>query len=578
MNNVYQYIILIVLLFGIKMSANAQSIESIISAPILSMTGGVSVNNISTFTYNDSLITNPFALYLTGNLNFSFFNVLNLPLSFAYTNQKFSKDISLPINRFSLSPSYKWVKLYAGYASMTFSPYSLSGHEFFGGGVELSPNNGLKVSAMFGRLKKSSSGEDNETEPSYRRLGGGFKVEYQHKKIGAGVNIFKAQDIISSAHFPNPDSIPILPQDNLTGGVNFNISAIKNIVLIGEYGFSALNRNIYKGGDKFRLLNTDGDLSLYHAAKAQITFTHKIGNIGATYEYVVPNYTTLGTYYMTNDFENITANFSTSIKKFNVAANIGYQRNDLNKQKNSRTARLIYSGNFSGSIAEKFSFVLTFSNLHSYLYINDVYSQVTQTNPFQNLDTLNVTQLSFNSSLNADYSLQNTKDQRQNISMNLTYQRSSENQQYSRFSGNDIINTMLGYQFSLAPTQLSVSSSIIYNYNKMPEQKFTQAITLSLSVQKSFVKVLRSALSFGYSNMSSQDGHLSDVLNIRLTGGYTLVKKHNFNLATTILYTKNNAKNEVKKRTQYVINLSYSYSFGAEVGRKGKKLTFKGNF
>ena len=104
------------------MSANAQSIESIISAPILSMTGGVSVNNISTFTYNDSLITNPFALYLTGNLNFSFFNVLNLPLSFAYTNQKFSKDISLPINRFSLSPSYKWVKLYAGYASMTFSP------------------------------------------------------------------------------------------------------------------------------------------------------------------------------------------------------------------------------------------------------------------------------------------------------------------------------------------------------------------------------------------------------------------------------------------------------------------------
>ena len=128
--------------------------------------------------------------------------------------------------------------------------------------------------------------------------------------------------------------------------------------------------------------------------------------------------------------------------------------------------------------------------------------------------------------------------------MNLTYQRSSENQQYSRFSGNDIINTMLGYQFSLAPIQLSVSSSISYNYNKMPEQKFTQAITLSLSVQKSFVKVLRSALSFGYSNMSSQDGHLSDVLNIRLTGGYTLVKKHNFNLSTTILYTKNNAPNE----------------------------------
>jgi hypothetical protein len=503
-------------------------------------------------------------------LNFSFFGEVNLPLSFAYTNQQLTKNVSLPFNRFSIAPSYKWVKMYAGYTSMQFSPYSLAGHELFGGGVELSPDNGWRVSALFGRLKKASNGDD-ENEPAYRRMGGGFKVEYQKGDFDVGINLFKAQDIPSSAH---PDSVEAMPQENLTGSLNIAVNLVENLRLSGEYGVSALNRNIYASGDRLRLLAKDGDLAVFHAVKSQLTYTHDIGSVGTTYERVAPNYMTLGAYYMTNDFENMTANFTTTIKKVNIALDGGYQRNNLNRQKNNTTSRVIYSGNISSNVTEKLNISANFSNVQSYLYVNDVYSQVTQTNEFQNLDTLNVTQLNYSASLNSSYLLQSTKEQRQNVGLNLMYQRSAEAQQYSRFSGNDIYNASLSYQFSLLPIKLNLSTSMNYNYSQAPDNTYTQALTYSLSLQKTLFEELKSALTATYSDMSNRTGRLSQVLNLRLSESYVLAQKHNMNLSLSMIYSEAAART----RLQYAVNLSYSYAFSVVVARKDKKLKWSANF
>jgi hypothetical protein len=552
-----------------------------IKAPILNITGGVSANGIFTIVPNDSLARkNPFAFFLSGNLNFGLFGVVNVPLSFTYTNQKFSKSASLPFNRFALSPSYKWVKVYAGYTSMSFSPYTLSGHELMGGGIELTPDNGLKVSALFGRMKKANS---DSNDLAYRRMGGGFKVEYQKEKFGIGVNIFKAQDIKNTLTFANTDSITLLPQDNLTGGVNVTLNVIKGLRFLAEYGFSVLNRNILEQSNKFELIKTGGDLAVYHAGKAQLTYSHKIGTLGGTYEYVAPNYTTLGAYYMTNDFQNITANLSTNIKKIAIALDAGYQQNNLDRQRNSTTSRFIYSGNVSGVfLSDRFNFALSFSNMQSYLYINDVYSEITQTTPFQNLDTLNVTQLNYTASVNMGYAIENAKERRQSINTNFSFQRSAETQQYSNLAGSNIYNAGLNYQLSLSQSELNASAGINYNYTQMPngmqEKMFSQAITYSVMLSKNFFKELKTAFSVAYSDMDNEKGRLSDVLNVRLSGSYTLAKKHNFNLAATVLYTANSVVGTVQKRTQYVINASYAYSFGMTLTRKDKKLHFDSNF
>ncbi|MDR0231205.1 MAG: hypothetical protein LBI82_03705 [Dysgonamonadaceae bacterium] len=572
---------IIICLMALTASFNlmAQDIEAIVQAPVLATTGGISVSQIATFTPGDSIANdNPYALFLSGNLNFNLFGTVSVPLTFAYTNQQLAGSVSLPFNRFSIAPSYKWVKVYAGYASMQFSPYSLAGHELFGGGVELTPDNGFKISAIYGRLKRYTLFEEDGTDPSFRRMGGGFSVEYKKDRFDVGINIFKAQDLLSSEYLTHPDSVDIMPQDNLTGSVKVGFNITKELQLSTEYGISALNRNINSGGNatgnSFHLLETEGDLAVFRAMKTRLTYTQPIGSIGGTYERVDPNYTTLGAYYMTNDYENITANIATTVKKFNIALDGGYQRDNLENQKTNTASRIIYSANISSALTEKLNMAFSLSNVQSYVYINDVYSQVTQTNQFQNLDTLNVTQLNYTLSLNTSYLLQSTEEKRQSVNLNVMYQKSAEAQQYSRFSGNDIYNTAISYQYSLIPIKLNASTSVSHNYNKMPENGYTQAFTYNLSLQKVFFNELRSSLSATYSNMTNQDGKLSDVVNLRLSEGYVLAKKHNFNLSLTMLYSESN----VKTRTQYAVNLSYAYNFGATLSRKDKKLKMDYSF
>ncbi|MDR1527830.1 MAG: hypothetical protein LBS46_09235 [Dysgonamonadaceae bacterium] len=559
------------------LGTKAQDIESVIQAPLLSTNGGIAMNHIFTLTPGDTTVSHPYAFYLSGNLNFNFLDVVGIPLSFAYTNQQLTKNVSLPFNRFSLAPSYKWMKVYAGYTSMHFSPYSLAGHELFGGGVELTPDNGLKISAVYGRLKKQSFGAD-DTDPSFRRMGGGFSVEYKKEQFDVGVNLFKAQDLLSSEYLAHPDSLDVLPQDNLSGSIKAGISFIKNLRLTTEYGISALNRNINPygnaTGNRFRMLETEGDLAVFHAVKTQLTYTQPAGSIGATYEKVDPNYTTMGAYYMTNDYENMTANFSTVIKKVNIAVNGGYQRDNLSNQKNNTSSRIIYSANVSSNLTEKLSFAFNLSNLQSYVYINDIYDRVTQTNEFQNLDTLNVTQLNYTASLNSSYVLQSAKEQRQSLNLNFMYQKSAEAQQYSRFSGNDIYNTGVSYQLSVLPLKLTASASVSHNYNRMPEDMFTQAMTYNVSLQKTFFENLKSALTATCSRMSNQEGKLSNVMNIRISEGYVLAQKHNFNLSLTLLHSDN----LTKKRLQYAANLSYAYNFNITVSRKDRRLKLDYDF
>lgn len=559
------------LALSLSLSTKAQDIETMVSAPLLNTTGSISAGNISTFVPGDSLANSPFAMFLSGNLNFNLLGTINIPLSFAYTNKQLSKNASLPFNRFSLSPSYKWIKLYAGYTSMHFSPYSLAGHELLGGGVELSPKGGWKINALFGRMQNVAS-SSGDTLPVYRRMGGGLKVEYQQEKYTVGANIFKAQDIQHSLPQNNTDSLA-RPQDNLTGSINITLQLIKKFQVTTEYGFSAINRNIYGTNGKFRLLNTHGDMAVYHALKARAGYQDKIGSAGVSYEYVAPNYATLGAYYMTNDFENITLNMASTIKKISLAFDAGYQRNNLDKQKNSTTTRFIYSGNVSGNVSEKLNCALAFSNMQSYQYINNIYSQVTQTTQFQNLDTLNVTQLNLTASLNAGYTLQSSKEQRQGININFTYQRTAEGQQYAAYSGSNIYNTILAYQYSLVSRQFNASVSVSHNYNPMPGNVFSRAMTYGLNVSKGFFRDLKTAASTTYSNMNNEKGTLSNVLNLRLSSGYVLAKKHSLNMAVTLL----NTQSPEKYRTQYQMNLSYAYSFGVRIEKKEKKFNIKGD-
>jgi len=310
-------------------------------------------------------------------------------------------------------------------------------------------------------------------------------------------------------------------------------------------------------------------LAYYYAFKSNASYTTKIGAIGASYERVSPNYKTLGAYYFNNDFENITANISTSIKQwFNIAMDVGYQRDNLSGQKTNESSRLIYSANANTKLSDRLNLGVSFSNLQTYVNIRDIYNQITQTNEFQNLDTLSFTQLNMTISANLNYVIQATKQKRQNINIGFAYQEASQVQADDQsYSGNKIYNSTISYLFSLIPQRLNISSTVNYNKNQLPEM-IMSVTSFNLTIQKAFFEQLKLSLNGSYSNSSNQDETLAKIVNIRLTGGYTLYKKHSFNLSLAMV----NANGVQGNRTQYSANLTYNFMFNHEFKRRKEKL------
>lgn len=573
MSQLYKITLSLLILF-ISINLNAQDIEEVINANPLVVNGGVSFNQIGNYSPQDTTGSiDPYSYFLSGNINANLYGVINLPFSFAFTNSEISHSLPQPFNRFSLSPSYKWITAHIGYASMNFSPYTLAGHEFLGVGLELSPSNSLKISTMYGRLKKSVAPDTLGTQPSFKRMGSGLKLDYMNKKIDASINFFKAKDDIGSISFNPNDSIVVQPEDNFSAGAMVKLKMIENLSLSAEYAFSIINQDISSsdsiGNSSDFIIEQYGDKSFYYAFKTNLSYNTKIGAIGTSYERVSPNYRTLGAYYFNNDFENITANFSTTIKKrVNIALDAGYQKDNLNDQKTNRTSRLIYSANASAKLSKRMNLGLSFSNLQTYVHIRDIYDQITQTNEFQNLDTLSFTQLNLTTSANINYILKANKRQRQNINLGFTYQEASQQQEDDEsFTGSRIYNSNASYLFSLIPQRLNISTTVNYNRNEMPDNKM-DVTSVNLSVQKAFFEQLKVSFNSSYNYSSNQEGKIADIINVRFTGGYTLQKKHNFNLS--IAMVSNSGIQGT--RTQYSANLAYNFMFNFQVRGKNKSV------
>src|SRR5690606_6444178 len=159
--------------------AYGQNLEEIGLKKGINFNGSINLNTVGYHVTGIEQRRDPFNWFLTGSLNVDLFGY-SAPLSFSYSNT--NKSFSQPFNQFSFAPSYKWAKAYIGYNSMTFSNYTLAGHIFLGGGLELSPGN-WRISTMYGRLKKEVPFHLEDSlryhDASYKRMGYGLKLGYE---------------------------------------------------------------------------------------------------------------------------------------------------------------------------------------------------------------------------------------------------------------------------------------------------------------------------------------------------------------------------------------------------------------
>jgi hypothetical protein len=574
MSRFYRVSIFSVFCFTLVSSAFAQNLEEIGKANPIKITGGVSLNQIF---YTASGINNrrdPYTYFASGNVNFSLYG-WSVPLSFSLSNQNTS--FQQPFNQYSLHPTYKWVTAHAGYISMSYSPYTVNGHIFLGGAVDLAPEGNWKFSALYGRFLKAVQPESDTAgiitnTPAFKRMGYGLKTSYSKNGSFVDLIVFHARDEVGSIALL-PDSLGILPEENLVVSLGAGKTFFEHFVLKGELASSALSRDILaeEGEHTHPLANMSFlytprlSSSYYKAFKTSLTYQQDAYSFGVGYERIDPQYRTLGAYYFNSDLESITVNGAAALwqGKMNVAVSAGTQRDNLDKSKVSTMRRMVGSLNVNYIPNQKLNLSASYSNFQTYTNIRSQFVNINQLTPYDNLDTLNYTQISQNITATATYALGNSKERRQSISFNANVQDAADKQgEVTQNSGSQFYNLNAGYMYNMVPQNLTVSVAFNGNLNESPSIS-TKTLGPTASVSKSFFdRKLRATMSSSYNNTYTNSQRVSTILNGRINGSYTIQKKHNLNLSLVAVNRESKRESSAQSFTEFTGTLGYSYAFG----------------
>ena len=533
----------------------------------ITFNGGLSAGNVF-YSGNQQSGRQDWTYYLNGSLNLNIYGQVNIPINVNITN--LGKDLSYPSlpNRFSIHPTYKWATGHIGDVSMTFSSYTLAGHQFTGVGVDLTPGK-FKISAMNGRLLKRVDYDYDEPAimPNYKRMGYGAKLQYDEEKYSVGMIYFGAHDQKEDKMYHTLDSLGIPPAKNTALSWNATLNLIENMSFNVEYAMSFFTRDSRAPKESNNFIDDifarKTSTSVYHAINARVNYQLKKNTIGLGYERIDPDYKTLGAYYFNNDYENITLNFARPFlrdDKANVAVSFGVQRDNLDNKKEETSNRYVGSVNLNYNPTEDLQTSLNFSTFQSYRNIKSQFDYINETSPYDNLDTLKFTQLSQNLDASIMYTYKKTEKQVQRVSLNVSYQESADRQGGISLPGNvsRFVNAAIGHGIQFVPKGISISSSInaSYNYGGAME---SYTIGPMVGVTAAFFKrTLTTGLSTSY-NMNIDGSTIrARVLNCRANAAYRIKKKHSLNAS---MVWQNRDIKDKRKTDAVTTTIAYAYSF-----------------
>ena len=536
-------------------AASAQNVEEILEfrkKKPLKISGSISAN-VTQFNSTPKQSRQSFTYQLSGSINMSLYELLNIPISFNLNNYgaKFSYP-SLP-NRLSLHPSYKWVRAHIGDVSMSFSPYTLNGHQFTGAGIELTPGR-WQISAMGGRLLRRVDADslNPSIRPNYERWGYGAKVRYEANKFALGGTVFMAKDKMSNISF-DTDALGIYPKGNIAIGLEGSLSIIKDLKLSLEYSLSIMQRDLRVK-----------EKSYYHAFKAELAYSFLGNTIGIGYERISPDYETLGAYYFNNDYENFTINYSRNFfeNKMSIALSGGVQRDDLSGQKQEKNKRFVGSANINFTPSEKFSASVSLSSYQAHRNIKSSFDYINERTPYENLDTLRFTQLNNSIDMNLNWRLRNSETQAHIISATASYQEAADKQGRYIMPGNltRFMNLGANYGIDFTPLDFSVTAGINAS-NNYASRKNVLTIGPTLTCSKHlFKKALTTGLTLSFNQTQEAGRKLATIYNVRWHANYRFLKRHGLN-ASVAYQHRSLSEVTLTNSSSLTSQISYSYSF-----------------
>ena len=533
----------------------AQNVEEVLEfrkKKPFKISGSISAN-ATQFNSTPKQSRQSFTYQLSGSVNLSLYELLNIPLSFNLNN--YGSNFSYPSlpNRLSLHPSYKWIRAHIGDVSMSFSPYTLNGHQFTGVGIELSPAR-WRVSAMGGRLlrKVDIDASNPAIRPNYERWGYSVKAGYDGEKFSVGGTIFTARDKQRDISF-DADALGIYPKGNIAIGVEGSLNVIKDLKLSLEYGLSIMQRDL-----------RTKERNHYHAFKGDLTYSLLGNTIGVGYERISPDYETLGAYYFNNDYENATLNYSRNFFKdrLSLALSGGVQRDDLSNQKQERNKRFVGSANINFTPNDKFTASISISSYQAHRNIKSSFDYINERTPYENLDTLRFTQLNNSIDMNLNWRLRNRETQSHTLSANASYQEAADKQGRYIMPGNltRFMNLGANYGIDFTPLDFSVTAGINAS-NNYASRKNVLTIGPTLTCSKHlFKKALTTGLTLSFNQTQEAGRKLATIYNARWHANYRFLKRHGLN-ASLAYQHRSLSEATLTNSSSLTSQISYSYSF-----------------
>lgn len=539
-----------------------QDLSNIKNAPAVKITGNL--NGAFNYTLSNASNIPPIG-YNTGvNINFNFFNAVNIPLNFAYSSYGSSFN-TISINRFGISPSYKSLMVHAGHRSYVLSPYLMTGMTVFGGGIEFTPAK-FNLLAFYGKVSDpyTLSNEFLNFKDTRVEL-------YDRYVYGIRIGIGKATNRISIAAFHAEDAVnsgttDTLRKYNIKGKENFALSTDMTqtlfdiITLSGSGAVSILtndvegkafeDKNAAEWVNKVSFLSNINSTSRYaFAYDAKLSVRLNTFNVGVRYQHIDPYYSSLGVTYLQNNFDNYLLDMSGSLfkSKLNLFSSFGLQNVNASGYTGLPQKRIVANFNANLTISKALNLMGNYSNM-----VQNSTVKVEEVN-----DSLRITTNNRGWSGAVYFRPGKEKQPPHLIAVNLSSNTFDviNSDTISLSSTND--NLGLDYKYTMR-NKWSFGGGFMYNQSNSNTLPSVKRYGITLSLGKTLTKELHFKANGAYrinETESIQDGY---VINSSVGLSYQLKKTHRFSVNATQLIRKTTVL-AAKQETRFRVNYNYSF-------------------
>jgi hypothetical protein len=551
-------------------SISQNTISTIAKSDPLIITGAIGTQN----TYYNSSIgsgyRSPWANSFYANLNVSVYG-FTMPFAFYYSNNNSSWNF--PHFSFHIDPTYKNWRGHLGRSNMALSTYIMN-MSFNGVGVEYNAQK-LRFGVFYGQLRNAINDDPSDPSarsPQYSRLGWGFKVGYGSSRTFLDLSLLRAYDRLNSVDEYWQQRIA--PQDNVAIALRGGLGVTRWLSLRGNLAFTAFSTD--KRAERIRTEKLDRWDKIFEARNTSLMriatdVSMNLNLRGFTsqvyYKMVQPDYTTLGLYYTSNNFQSLGINMATSLlRKVSLSANFSGQEDNITRNQLYTTRGFVYSATASTNIGDALTLSAGYNG----------YLQVQSDGKAKVNDSTRVHRQMHSLYLTPSYTIDG-ENFGQVWSLTGNYTQNKDLNKYA--TGLSDVKTLavgLSHALNIKAWEMDVTTTFSHQQSDGYQTRYTSEV-LSVNTGRSFLKEKNlhtsAALTLCYNDIQNQQQMLS--FGADISAGYTVKQVHNFTLSAGFnKYSDTNLSNDYSSMgtTEFTASLGYTYTFALlEIKRKAGK-------